>query len=85
MTTSTIVAKLPRDIFGSASLVINEELIFFGGQYVNKTSNYDIIIYNVEKNTTTLGPKLLTNFPFGDDSYLVETGQHVDIKSKRII
>ena len=76
MISSTIVGQLPKDLFGSATLVDNEELTFFGGQQLNGASNYDIIVFNVATNVSSvLGSKLSTDIKFGEESYIVETGQ----------
>ena len=74
--TSSIVAQLPKDLFGAATLVHNEELTFIGGQQLSGASNYDIIVFNVATNlTSTLGSQLSTDIQFGQDSYILETGQ----------
>ena len=75
---SSIVGKLPKDLFGSATLVDNKELTFFGGQQMNGASNYDVIVFNAETNITSiLGSQLSTDITFGEESYIIETGQWI--------
>ena len=73
---SSIVENLPKDLYGSATMLKDGQLLFIGGLQLSGESNYDIIVFNAKTNTASvLSSKLSTDLNFAEQSYILEKGQ----------
>jgi hypothetical protein len=72
--TSTVVAQLPKDLVNPASIIVDNQMMIFGGRSINKVTNPDIIIFNVDNNNVSTFPSVFESTYFGQKTYLLSKG-----------
>jgi hypothetical protein len=73
--TSSLVAELPKGLYSATSIVVNNQMMIFGGLGDNQASNPDIFIFNVDKNNVSTLPSIFASMAFGQKTYLLPTGK----------
>jgi hypothetical protein len=71
---SSIVAQLPKDLVGAASIIVGNQMMIFGGRSLNQVPNPDIIIFNVDNYAISTLPSVFANLNFGQKTYLLPKG-----------
>jgi hypothetical protein len=74
ITTSTIVAQLPKDLFGAASIIVDNQMMIFGGRGIKYGCNWDMLIFNVDNNSVSTLPSVFINTYFGEKTYFMPKG-----------
>jgi hypothetical protein len=77
--TSSVVAQLPKDLNGAASIVVGNQMIIFGGLSTNQVSNPDIIIFNIDNSNVSTLPSVFASMTFGQKTYFVSKGNYLVI------
>jgi hypothetical protein len=77
--TSSVVAQLPKDLIGAASIVVGNHMMIFGGLSTNQVSNPDIIIFNIDNNNVSTLPSVFASMTFGQKTYFVSKGNYLVI------
>jgi hypothetical protein len=72
--TSSLVAELPKGLFSATSIVVNNQMIIFGGFSNIQVSNSDIFIFNVDNNNVSTLPSVFASMNFGQKTYLLPKG-----------
>ena len=72
--TSSVVAQLPKDLFGATSIVVDNQMMIFGGRSFNQVPNPDIIIFNIDNYNISTLPSVFENLNFGQKTYLLPKG-----------
>ena len=72
--TSLVVAQLPKDLFGATSIVVDNQMMIFGGLSDNQVSNPDIIIFNINNYNVSTLSSVFASMSFGQKSYLLPKG-----------
>ncbi len=72
--TSKVVAQLPNDLVNPASIIVDHQMMIFGGRSINKVPNSDIIIFNVVNNNVSTLPSVFESTYFGQKTYLLSKG-----------
>ena len=71
---SSVVAQLPKDLVGAASIIVDNQMMIFGGCSFYQVPNPDIIIFNVDNYTISTLPSVFANMNFGQKTYLLPKG-----------
>jgi hypothetical protein len=74
ITTSTVVAQLPKDLYDAASIIVDNQMMIFGGRSISFGINFDMIIFNVDNNNVSTLPLVFTSTYFGEKTYLMPKG-----------
>jgi hypothetical protein len=72
--TSLVVAQLPKDLFGATSIVVDNQMMIFGGLSDNQVSNPDIFIFNINNYNVSTLSSVFESMSFGQKSYLLPKG-----------
>jgi hypothetical protein len=75
--TSSVVAQLPKDLNGAASIVVGNQMMIFGGLRANQASNPDIFIFNIDNNNVSTLSSVFASMTFGQKTYLVSKGTYL--------
>ena len=75
ITTSTVVAQLPKDLYDAASIIVDNQMMIFGGLSDNQVSNPDIFIFNVDNNNVSTLPSIFASMAFGQKTYFLPKGK----------
>ncbi len=73
--TSQVVAQLPKNLFCPTSIVVDHQMMIFGGISDNQVSNPDIFIFNVDNNNVSTLPSVFASMAFGQKTYLLPKGK----------
>jgi hypothetical protein len=73
--TSSLVAELPKGLYSATSIVVNNQMIIFGGFSNIQVSNSDIFIFNVDNNNVSTLPSVFASMAFGQKTYLLPKGK----------
>ncbi len=79
---SSVVAQLPKDLVGAASIIVGNLMMIFGGRSFNQVPNPDIIIFNIDNDNISTLPSVFANLNFGQKTYLLPKGDF-KISSKK--
>jgi hypothetical protein len=82
-TTSSIVAQLPKDLVGAASIIVDNQMMIFGGRSFNQVPNPDIIIFNIDNYNISTLPSVFANLNFGQKTYLLPKGDFKMFSKKK--
>ena len=83
--TSTIVAQLPKDLAGAASIIIDNNMLIFGGLSADYVSNPDVITFNIDSNNISILPSVFASMSFGQKTYLLPKGEFLFLVNHLII
>jgi hypothetical protein len=72
--TSQLVAQLPKNLFCPTSIVVDNQMMIFGGLGDNQISNSDIFIFNVDNNNVSTLPLVFESMIFGQKTFLLPKG-----------